>query len=108
MTRVNAVVAACLLVFAGHLGAQTAPKVHELKASPQTVHRGFLDASLKPVLRINSGDIVKPETASGNPLYFEGLGVPFRSLFPAHSFRSATDTRRRGTAKSACPRSRRH
>ena len=28
-------------------------KVHELKASPTTVHRGFFDASLNPVLTID-------------------------------------------------------
>jgi acetamidase/formamidase len=65
-----------LVASSSSLLAQTAPKVHELKASPQTVHRGFFDASLKPVLTINSGDIVKLETATGNPRYFEGLGVP--------------------------------
>jgi acetamidase/formamidase len=52
------------------------PKVHELKASPATVHRGFFDAALKPVLTINSGDIVRLETASGNPSFFESIGVP--------------------------------
>jgi len=51
-------------------------KVHLLKASPQTVHRGFFDASLKPVLTIDSGDVVRLETATGNPRYFERLGVP--------------------------------
>src|SRR4029450_7455473 len=56
--------------------AQGSPKVHELKASPATVHRGFFDASLNPVLTIDSGDIVRLETASGNPRYFEKLGVP--------------------------------
>ena len=38
--------------------AQGSPKTHELKASPATVHRNFFDASLKPVLTIDSGDIV--------------------------------------------------
>ena len=56
--------------------AQGSPRVHELKASPATVHRGFFDASLKPVLTIDSGDIVRLETVSGNPRYFESLGVP--------------------------------
>jgi acetamidase/formamidase len=68
-------IVACILMFAD-AKAQTVPKVHELKASPETVHRGFFDASLKPVLTINSGDIVKLETATGNPRYFEQLGVP--------------------------------
>ena len=35
-----------------------------------------LDASLPPVLTIDSGDIVRLETATGNPRYFESLGVP--------------------------------
>jgi len=63
----------CLL-----LGATThaAPKTYELKATPQTVHRGFFDATLPPVLTIDSGDFVKLETTSGNPRYFEKLGVP--------------------------------
>ena len=65
--------------------AQRAPKVHLLKASPQTVHRGFFDASLKPVLTIDSGDVVKLETATGNPRYFERLGVP-KEKIPAELY----------------------
>ena len=77
--------------FVGLLGlpavvaAQGSPKIHELKASPATVHRGFFDASLKPVLTIDSGDIVKLETASGNPRYFENLGVP-KEKIPAELY----------------------
>src|SRR5215471_16102067 len=56
--------------------AQAAEKVHELHASPTTVHRGFFDSSLKPVLTIDSGDVVKLWTTTGNPRYFESLGVP--------------------------------
>jgi len=33
-------------------------KVHTLKASPQTVHTGFFDAAIPPVLKIESGDTV--------------------------------------------------
>jgi acetamidase/formamidase len=57
-------------------GVFAAPHTYELKASPKTVHRGFFDASLPPVLTIDSGDTVKLETVSGNPRYFEKLGVP--------------------------------
>jgi hypothetical protein len=56
--------------------AQAADQIYELKPSPSTVHRGFFDASLKPVLTIDSGDIVRLWTATGNPRYFESLGVP--------------------------------
>lgn len=62
-----------------------APKVHELKATPATVHRGFFDATLAPVLTVDSGDIVKLETATGNPRYFEKLGVP-RDKIPAELY----------------------
>ena len=74
-----------LLVLPAFVGAQSSPKVHELKASPATVHRGFFDASLKPVLTIDSGDIVRLETATGNPRYFEKLGVP-KEKIPAELY----------------------
>jgi acetamidase/formamidase len=60
-------------------------KTHELKASPTTVHRSFFDGSLAPVLTIDSGDKVKLETASGNPRYFENLGVP-KEKIPAELY----------------------
>src|SRR5262245_66691309 len=66
-------------------GAQSSPPVHELKASPATVHRGFFDASLKPVLTIDSGDIVRLETATGNPRWFESVGVP-KEKIPAELY----------------------
>ena len=66
--------------------AQTSPKVHELMAAPDTVHRGFFDATLKPVLTIDSGDVVRLHTASGNPRYYEALGVP-KDKIPADLYR---------------------
>jgi len=76
-----------LLVWPNLVFAQDAARatVYDLKASPSTVHRGFFDASLRPVLTINSGDIVRLETASGNPAYFESLGVP-RDRIPAELY----------------------
>jgi acetamidase/formamidase len=65
--------------------AQADEKIHELKASPTTVHRGFFDASLKPVLTIDSGDIVRLWTTTGNPRYFERLGVP-KEKIPAELY----------------------
>jgi acetamidase/formamidase len=55
---------------------QSTGKVYELKSSPTTVSYGYYDASLKPVLTINSGDRVRLWTTTGNPKYFESLGVP--------------------------------
>ena len=84
--RVVALAACVLLVWLpSDATAQGSPKIHELKASPATVHRGFFDASLKPVLTIDSGDIVRLETASGNPRYFESIGVP-KEKIPAELY----------------------
>ena len=74
------------MVLLGTAMAQGAPKVHELRPTPDTVHRGFFDASLKPVLTIDSGDIVRVWTASGNPRYYESLGVP-KEKIPAELYR---------------------
>ena len=62
--------------------AQGADQIFELKPSASTVHRGFFDASLKPVLTIDSGDIVRLWTATGNPRYFESLGIPKEKIPP--------------------------
>jgi len=40
---------------------------HELKSSPATVHWGYWDASLPPVLTVRSGDEVTIHTVSGSP-----------------------------------------
>lgn len=40
---------------------------YELHASPETVHWGFFDASLRPVLEVNSGDRVTFHCLSGEP-----------------------------------------
>jgi acetamidase/formamidase len=71
------------LILNTHVFAQAR---HELKPAPGTVHRGFFDASLRPVLTIRSGDVVYVETASGNPRYFERLGVP-KEKIPAELYR---------------------
>src|ERR1700722_16843022 len=76
----------CLCLGAGVIcaaaTARGADQIFELKPSASTVHRGFFDASLKPVLTIDSGDIVRLWTATGNPRYFESLGVPKEKIPP--------------------------
>jgi hypothetical protein len=39
-----------------------APKVHELPLKPESVHWGYYDARVPPVLRIAPGDRVRVET----------------------------------------------
>jgi acetamidase/formamidase len=67
---------AFLSAFAAVLSANGAENIHELKPSASMVHRGYFDATQKPVLTIDSGDVVRIWTASGNPKYYENLGVP--------------------------------
>ncbi|MBZ5645366.1 MAG: acetamidase/formamidase family protein, partial [Acidobacteriia bacterium] len=85
MKRCAALVFAIVLCVSARAGAQSGGKVHELKSSPTTVHRGFYDATLKPVLTIDSGDHVKVWTTTGNPKYFENLGVP-KEKIPAELY----------------------
>ena len=42
-------------------------KVHLLQSGPETIHWGYWDGSLAPVLNINSGERVTIECVSGNP-----------------------------------------
>jgi acetamidase/formamidase len=56
----------------------TAPeRSHRLAATPQTVHVGFFDARIEPVLRIASGDVVDVDTLiTSSPNGLQNLGVP--------------------------------
>lgn len=83
--RSKAVCVLALAIACCAAAARGEEKIHELKASPTTVHRGFFDASLKPVLTIDSGDVVRLWTTTGNPRYFESLGVP-KDKIPAELF----------------------
>jgi acetamidase/formamidase len=54
-----------------------------LMPSPQTVHVGYFSAALKPVLTINSGDIVTIETVGGpDPADVDASGVVPPSAVP--------------------------
>jgi acetamidase/formamidase len=52
------------------------PKVHQLPATPATVAYGYYWAEAKPVLRINSGDVVEIETMlTSTPASLERMGI---------------------------------
>lgn len=85
MTRTIVLIGLAVLGVVSPLSAQPPPRVHELNASPSTTHIFFFDASLEPVLRIDSGDVVSLETATGNPRWFENAGVS-RDRIPAELF----------------------
>ena len=58
--RVSVACLAVLAVAYYALGQSRQP--HELRLTPQNVHWGYYDATLKPVLRIASGDSIRAET----------------------------------------------
>jgi acetamidase/formamidase len=57
-----------------------APGTHLLQSSPDTVHWGYWDGSLAPVLSIGSGDRVTIECVSGNPEWMPAPSTGFQIL----------------------------
>jgi len=81
MARRNAVatitIAAAVAAASIALAAQTrGPRTHRLEATPATVAYGYYWADARPVLRIESGDIVDVDTLLTNtPMGLERAGV---------------------------------
>jgi acetamidase/formamidase len=55
---------------------------HKLSVSPQTLAWGYYWAGAKPVLTIQSGDVVEIQTVSGNPQNLERAGLPAEQIQP--------------------------
>ena len=60
--------------------ATTRANAHLLQSLPETVHWGYFDGSLPPVLTINSGECVVIECVSGNPEWMPPEGSRFKPL----------------------------
>jgi acetamidase/formamidase len=60
--------------------ARTTAKTHVLRSSPETVHWGYLDGGLEPVLMVDSGDRVIVESVSGNPEWMPAKSTGFQIL----------------------------
>ena len=60
-------------------------KTHRLDAAPETVHWGYFDANLKPLLTIDSGDEVIISSVSGAPAHLPkpGSGLTIPDALPA-------------------------
>ncbi len=56
---------------------------HRLDASPDTVHWGYFDAKLPPILTIDSGDSVTISTVSGPPEMMPGPPFEVPAVLPA-------------------------
>ena len=71
----------CLFFCIFNSGVANAQTTHILNPSPTTVHWGHYRADLKPVLTINSGDIVIIDTVTSTaPEDFEEGGIPPGSI----------------------------
>jgi acetamidase/formamidase len=55
-------------------------KAHVLQSNPETIHWGYWDGSLNPVLTISSGDRVRIECVSGNPEWLPPKATGFEVL----------------------------
>ncbi len=55
---------------------------HKLKASPETLAWGYYWSGAKPVLTVQSGDVVEIQSVSGNPATLEGAGLPGAQIQP--------------------------
>lgn len=56
------------------------PNSHHLRAAPDTVHWGYFDAKIPPVLNIASGDTIVVETISGSPDFMPRASDGFEIL----------------------------
>src|SRR5919205_4361757 len=61
-------------------GVPAAVKTHLLQSTARTVHWGYFDGSLAPVLTIESGDRVVIECVSGNPAWMPPPESGFKVL----------------------------
>lgn len=81
--RTIATVIALLSAAAAGASAQ-APRVHRLEATPDTVAYGYYWSDARPVLRIQSGDIVDVDTLLTNtPSGLQNAGVPADKIQPS-------------------------
>ena len=72
---------------AGEARARVAPgALHQLRATPKTVHWGYFDAALAPALKVRSGDLIQAEAvthhAGDDPelMFDEGVEAIFREI----------------------------
>jgi acetamidase/formamidase len=83
MIRIRAFLALAAFVCGGAAGAQS-PRTHRLEATPTTVAYGHYWAETKPVLTIESGDIIDVDTLLTNtPAGLEKAGVPPAAIQPS-------------------------
>jgi acetamidase/formamidase len=70
------------LVITGLAATTSFAAEHKLTVSPQTIAWGYYWAGAKPVLTIQSGDVVEIQTVSGNPQNLERAGLAAEQIQP--------------------------
>src|SRR6186713_515660 len=66
------------------IAAPQAAKTHRLEATPETVAYGYYWSEAKPVLRIQSGEIIDVDTLLTNsPTGLQNAGVPAEKVQPS-------------------------
>jgi acetamidase/formamidase len=77
MKNIVSVGVSLLILSGAAYAAEHSPKTHRLEASPATVAYGYYWSDAKPVLRIDSGDIIDVDTLLTNtPIGLAKAGVP--------------------------------
>src|ERR1700692_4089116 len=91
---------ACALLLIAAIGSPASRAAeHTLMPSPQTVHIGYFLSSLKPVLTIDSGDIVTIESAAAlDPAIVDQSGTVPPSAVPQYVRDIFRDVKDRGPA----------
>jgi acetamidase/formamidase len=83
MIPIRAFLAIAAVIGGGAAGAQS-PRTHRLEATPATVAYGHYWAETKPVLTIESGDIIDVDTLlTSTPNTLEKAGVPAAAIQPS-------------------------
>ncbi len=62
----------------------TATRMHLLRSTPETIHWGYFDGALEPVLTVDSGDRIAIECVSGNPEWMPAKSTGFEVLPELH------------------------
>jgi acetamidase/formamidase len=76
--------AVLLLIISATVAAAQPPRTHRLEATPATVAYGHYWAETKPVLTIESGDIIDVDTLlTSTPTALEKAGVPASEIQPS-------------------------
>src|SRR6187399_3021603 len=84
MSRSFPTVLVTLALASSSLVATQAPKTHRLEATPETVAYGYYWSEAKPVLRIQSGEIIDVDTLLTNsPAGLQNAGVPAEKVQPS-------------------------